>query len=83
MFNSAEHEICPTDKPEITDYCKFFLAWYSCMSIIFSLLINIDGIFIIISRENVMLNSAEHDIFSANKYENVNSVEHEIKFCNL
>ena len=30
-----------------------------------------------------MFNSVEHEIFFANKYKNVNSVEHEKKFCNL
>ena len=26
MLNSAEHEICPANKSQITDNCKFFLA---------------------------------------------------------
>ena len=43
MLNSAEHEICPADKSQITYNCNFFL-----------------------------LNIAEHENFSANKYENAN-----------
>ena len=43
MLNSAEHEICPANKSQITDNCKFFLA-----------------------------KLAEHEKFSANKYENAN-----------
>ena len=26
MLNSAEHEICPADKSQITNNCNFFLA---------------------------------------------------------
>ena len=29
MLNSAEHEICPASKSQITDNCKFFLAKHS------------------------------------------------------
>ena len=29
MFNSAKHEICPANKSQITDNCKFFLAKHS------------------------------------------------------
>ena len=29
MLNSAEHEICPANKSQITNNCKFFLAKYS------------------------------------------------------
>ena len=29
MLNSAEHEICPTNKSQITNNCKFFLAKHS------------------------------------------------------
>ena len=54
MLNSAEHEICPVNKSQITNNCKFFL------SMTFSLLINmkmptIVGIFIFICAENFML----------------------------
>ena len=29
MLNSAEHEICPANKSQITNICKFFLSKYS------------------------------------------------------
>ena len=29
MLNSAEHEICPANKSQITNNCKFFLAKHS------------------------------------------------------
>ena len=29
MLNSAEHEICPANKSQITDNCKFFHAKHS------------------------------------------------------
>ena len=57
MLNSAEHEICPANKSQITNNGKFF---HSKLSMKISLLINmkmptIVGIFIFISRENSML----------------------------
>ena len=44
MLNSAEHEICPANKSQITNNSKFFLD----------------------------IPVAEHENFSANKYENAN-----------
>ena len=44
MLNSAEHEICPANKSQITNNSKFF----------------------------ILLNIAELENFSANKYENAN-----------
>ena len=29
MLNSAEHKICPANKSQITNNCKFFLATHS------------------------------------------------------
>ena len=29
MLNSTEHEICPGNKSQISDHCKFFLAKHS------------------------------------------------------
>ena len=49
MLNSAEHEICPANKSQITDNCKFFLAKHTV---------------------------AEHENFSADKYENANYCWH-------
>ena len=62
MLNSAEHEICPANKSQITNNCKFYLAKHSCAWNFF-LLINmkmptIVGIFIFISRNNFMLSWA-------------------------
>ena len=45
MLNSAEQEIYPANKSQITNNCKFFLR-----------------------------NTAEHENFSANKYENANFI---------
>ena len=32
MLNSAEHEICPSNKSQITNNCKFFLAKHCMLS---------------------------------------------------
>ena len=68
MLNSAEHEFCPANKSQITYNCKFFLAQLS-WAWIFVLLINLKLLTI---ANSFLLNIAEHDIFSANKYENAN-----------
>ena len=61
MLNSAEHEICPNNKSQITNNCTL-------LSMKISLLINmkmptIVGIFIFISRETFMLSWVEHEKF--------------------
>ena len=61
MLNSAEHEICPVNKSQITNICKFFPAKHSQARDY---------------KTFFMLNSAEHEIFSANKYENANNCWH-------
>ena len=58
MLNSAEHEICPANKSQITVSAKAFLL--KSLSTNISLLINMKmptnvGIFIFTSRENFML----------------------------
>ena len=62
VLNSAEHEIFPANKSQITNNCKFFLAKYSS-SMKTSLLINmtIVGIFIFISGEHFMLSWVKHE----------------------
>ena len=61
MLNSAEHEICPANKSKITNNCNSSLLNIAEHKIcLLSLLINmkmptIVGIFIFISRENLML----------------------------
>ena len=59
MLNSAEHELCPADKYQITKHCNFFLAKKAEHDFFF-LLFNMKmptfvGIFIFINRENFML----------------------------
>ena len=50
MLNSAEHEICPANKSQITNNYIFFLAKCSLATV---------GIFIFISREIFMLSIKE------------------------
>ena len=64
MLFSAGQEICPGNKPQITDKCKFVLAKQSWAWN--SLLINMKmpttvGIFIFMSKENFMFNCVEHE----------------------
>ena len=74
MLNSAEHEMCPANKSQITNKCVFFVAkhsykLFSCstnVSMKCSLLINMKmltilSIIIFISRENFMLTLVEHE----------------------
>ena len=58
MLNSAEHEICPIIKSQITK---------------FVLLLNLKLLTI---ANSFLLNIAEHENFSANKYENANYCWH-------
>ena len=64
MLYSAEYEICPANKSQITNNCNFFLAEQLSMKI--SLLINmkmptIVAIFISVSRDNFMLSWVMHE----------------------
>ena len=64
MLDSAEHEICPANKSQITINCKFFLAKqaeHENFSVINMKMPTIVGIFIFISRENFMLIWDEHE----------------------
>ena len=60
MLNSAEHEICPANKSQIT-YMQIYPA---------------DKSQITNMQKSFSLNIAEHENFSANKYENANFCWH-------
>ena len=63
MLNSAEHEILPANKQQITDKYSFAVVFLlSLAECKFSMLMNVKmptfvGIFIFISRENFMVRS--------------------------
>ena len=66
VLNSAEHEICPANKSQITNSCKFFLVKHYKLSRRISLLKSmkistIVGIFIFISRENFIPSWVEYE----------------------
>ena len=61
MLNSVEHEICPANKSQMPNNCKFFLAKHRISSLINMKMPTIVGIFIFISRENFMHSCVEHE----------------------
>ena len=67
VLNSAEHELCPVDKSQITNNWKFCFskhswAWnFPCYLLINTKMPTLVDIFIFINRENFILSWVEHE----------------------
>ena len=75
MLNPAEHESFPANKSQITNNFKFFFAKYN-WAYIYVYFFSLQNLKSLTFSNSFLLNIAEHEAFSAKRYENANYCWH-------